>query len=117
MLAGRPRFWSSWSPPIALHHFSLEKSHVTGDGDLVVVAKGFGSCWQMSPLASPSVGSCPAVAAAGSCGELGKAADAPAAPGDANYHAGGSRSHMKLCHQHQPGRAGWTREGEDIPEP
>lgn len=32
--------------------FSLKKSHVTGDGDLVVVAKGFGSCCQRSPLAS-----------------------------------------------------------------
>lgn len=97
--------------------FSLKKSHVTGDGDLVVVAKGFGSCWQRSPLASLSVRSCPATSAAGSCRELGNAADVLVALGDANYHAGGPRGLVKLCHQHQTGRAGWTGGGEVVPVP
>lgn len=49
--------------------------------------------------------------------ELGKVAETPTALGDANYHAGGPCGHVKPCHLHQPGRAGCTGEGGDIPEP
>lgn len=110
VLTGCPHFCSSRSPPIAPRHFSLKKSCITQDGDLAVVAKGFCSCWQSSPLVSPSVGPCPALVAAGSCGELRKVADAPAALGDANYHTSVARGHVKPHHRHQSGRAGWTGE-------
>lgn len=73
VLAGRPHFWSSSVPTYCSASFSLKKSRVPGDGDLVEVAKGCGSCWQMSPSASPCVSSRPVVAAASSCGERGKA--------------------------------------------
>lgn len=108
---------SPWCPGPA-----LQRSHVAGDGDLVVVAKGFGSYWQRSLLASPSGGLCHGCRS--SCGELGKVADVLLALGDGSYHRRnyhhhyhcGPCVHVKPSHQLLPRWSGWPGEGEDSPE-